>query len=123
MAPKEKSSSSPSRSRIQRGRETEFLLTKYLQDYWPEAAFTSKSAAGDDVINVGKLAVEAKATAHVPILGALRQVHARAADGQIPIVVWRPNGYGPERISDWIVASRVSTFFGPVAFRAGYFNE
>lgn len=97
-------------------------MATYLQAYWPEAAAQAASLKGDDVLNVGKLALELKATAHVPILAALRQVHARASDDQIPVGIWRPNGMGEARVEDWVVFTRVSTFFGPIAFRAGYFN-
>jgi hypothetical protein len=113
----------PRRSRINRGRETEFILAEYLQAYWPEAHATGKSAPGDDIVGTGVLAIEAKATAHNPILPALRQAHGRAREGQIPVVIWRPNGFGPANVADWVVATRVSTFFGPLAFRADYFKE
>lgn len=113
----------PSRSRNVRGRETEFLLAGYLRQFYPGAYATNKSAPGDDVAGVGRLSIEAKATATAPLLPALRQAHARAQLDQIPVVIWRPNGYGGARIEDWIVATRVSTFFRGIAPKAGYFLE
>lgn len=119
------SSASPParRGRQLRGRETERIMARYLQAYWSDAAAQAASLKGDDILNVGQLALELKATAHVPILAALRQVHARAKPGQIPAGIWRPNGMGEARVEDWVVFTRVSTFFGPIAFRANYFKE
>jgi hypothetical protein len=112
-----------SRYRQLRGRETERIMAEYLRAYWPAAAPQAASLRGDDILNVGHLAIECKATAKSPILGALRQAHARATDTQIPIGIWRPNGLGPASVADWVVFTRVSTFFGPIASRAGYFND
>jgi hypothetical protein len=98
-------------------------MADYLTAYWPTAVAQAASLKGDDVLNCGKLAIEIKATALLPILPALRQVHARASEDQIPVGIWRPNGYGAARVDEWVVFTRVSTFFGPIAGRAGYFNE
>lgn len=109
--------------RVVRGRQTERLLAEYLQSYWPDAVANSASLAGDDVRNCGRLAIEVKATNQDPVLSGLRQVHARSDETSIPLVVYRPNGYGPERIGLWVVATRVDTFFGKIAPLAGYFND
>lgn len=114
---------SPNRSRIDRGRETEFALAEYLKAFWPEAHASGKSAPGDDIVGTGLLAIEAKATGPNPLLPALRQAHRRASVDQIPVVIWRPNGYGPAQIHKWIVATDVDTFFNRIASRANYFKE
>jgi hypothetical protein len=110
------------KGRTDRGRETEFLLAEYLKSLYPDACATNKSAPGMDVANCGVLDIEAKATAALPLLSALSQVHRRVDSNQIPVVIWRPNGYGKERIREWVVATRLSTFFGPIAERANYFR-
>jgi hypothetical protein len=52
--------------------------------------------------------VEVKATAG-DVTGALQQAH-RNRGGGLPFVVWRPNGYGPERIASWPVILRLDDF-------------
>lgn len=112
-----------SRSRIQRGRDTEFIVAEGLKLWYPDAYATNKSAPGDDIGNTGRLAIEVKATSKDSLLAALRQAHARAQPDQIPIVISRPNGYGEARLSEWIVSARFGTFFTAIAPRAGYFKE
>lgn len=101
----------PSRSRIQRGRETEFLVAEYLRQFYPDVYATNKSAPGVDVANTGRLAIEVKATRGLNLLAALDQAHVRSTGSDIPIVIWRPNGYGLARIENWVVALRLGTFF------------
>lgn len=55
-------------------------------------------------------APEVKATAGQDFTGALRQARANAQDGEIPFVVYRPKGYGPEKIGQWVVALDLETF-------------
>jgi hypothetical protein len=98
------------------------MVADFLSAFYPGAYATNKSAPGNDIGGVGKLAIEVKATATSPLLPALRQAHARALPEEIPIGIWRPNGYGEARILEWVVFTRVATFFGPIAERAGWFN-
>jgi hypothetical protein len=51
--------------------------------------------------------VEVKATRDNPLPAALRQAE-KVASGDLPVVIWRPDGYGPERIGQWIAAMRFS---------------
>lgn len=111
-----------SRARVLRGRETERLLADYLSDRWPAATATAASLKGDDVLNVGALAIECKATAGFAAVAALRQVHKRSGVDRIPVAIWRPPGYGEARIEEWITVLRLGTFFGPLAEKAGRFE-
>lgn len=61
-------------------------------------------------MRMSRLAPEVKATAAGDLTGALRQAEANAETSDLPFVVWRPNGYGPERIDQWVVAVRLSDF-------------
>lgn len=54
------------------------------------------------------LAPEVKATAGQDFTGALRQASANAADDELPFVIYRAQGYGPEKIGEWIVAFRLT---------------
>lgn len=99
-----------SRSRIERGRQTELIYAEYLREHgYPHALASAASARGDDISNVGILEPEVKATAGVPFLSALAQAEKRTRGG-LPYVVWRPNGYGPEKIDLWVVGMRLGRF-------------
>lgn len=54
------------------------------------------------------LAPEVKATAGQDFTGALRQAKANA-NGAIPFVIYRPKGYGPEKIGQWLVVFDLET--------------
>jgi hypothetical protein len=101
----------PNTGRTNRGRETEFLLADWLKQFYPDAYATNKSAPGVDIANTGRLALEVKATSKQPLLAALDQAHVRSSGLEIPVVVWRPNGYGAARLDSWVVALRAGVFF------------
>lgn len=91
--------------RVTRGRQTESLLAEYLKPWFPDAERIAAGLPGHDLKKVGRLAFEVKATTALPLLPALRQVRKRALPDEIPLVIWRPNGYGPERIKQWVAAT------------------
>jgi hypothetical protein len=108
-----------SRSRIARGRLTQRLLADYLRGCgWPDARSVEAFAPGRDIQDCAGLAIEVKATADVPLLGAIRQAEATAG-GDIPFVVWRPNGRGPAQIGEWVVALHLDEFI-ELLKEAGY---
>lgn len=64
------------------------------------------------------LAPEVKATAQLDLTGSLRQA-AKNAGLDVPFVVYRPRGFGEERIGEWPVAIRLSDFTN-LLLDAGY---
>lgn len=52
------------------------------------------------------------------VTGALNQAVKNRGDG-VPFVVWRPNGYGPERIAKWPVILTLEDFTA-LLHQAGY---
>lgn len=98
-----------SRSRVARGRKTQELGAQWFRENgWPEAASRPASLPGTDIYNMGLWSPEVKA---VPgdLTGALHQAHKNRGNG-FPFVLWRPNGYGPERIEQWPVITRLDDF-------------
>ena len=92
-------------SRVSRGRQTQALVAQYLAERgWPDAKSRPASLPGKDIYDCGLLAPEVKATAKGDLTGALRQARANAVDLDVPFVVYRPSGYGPERIDLWVAA-------------------
>lgn len=110
-----------SRARVARGRLTQRLLADYLRPLFPRARSVEAFASGRDLLETPGVSVEVKATSTDPLLAALRQAVA-AAEGDLPLVVWRPNGYGPERIGEWVAAVRLVDAVDLLE-RAGYKDE
>lgn len=90
-------------SRVSRGRQSQELLAQWFRERgWPNAQSRAASLPGVDVFGMPYLAPEVKATAGQDFTGALKQAKANAK-GDLPFVVYRPKGRGPERISEWLV--------------------
>lgn len=91
-------------ARVSRGRKSQELLAEWFREHgWLNAKSRAASLPGVDVYDMPGLAPEVKATAGQDFTGALRQAKANS-QGALPFVIYRPKGYGPERIKDWIVA-------------------
>lgn len=96
-------------ARVARGRKTQELLAEWFRAHgWGNAKSRPASLPGVDVYDMPGWAPEVKATAGQDFTGALRQARANAGD-DIPFVVYRPKGYGPERIGEWLVVFDLAT--------------
>lgn len=92
-------------SRKQRGSATENLLAQYYQSRgWPYAESTKMH--GRDITGMPGLAPEVKARYAFDPLAWLRQAE-RNANGDLPYVIFRPNGMGPAQIGSWAVLRRL----------------
>lgn len=97
-------------ARVARGRKTQELLAEWFRDHgWHTAKSRPASLPGVDVYDMEPWKPEVKATAGQDFTGALRQARANAKDGGYPFVVYRPKGYGPERIGEWLVVFDLTT--------------
>jgi hypothetical protein len=96
----------PSRSRIARGRRSQVVLAEWFRRWWPHVDPVYGAGAGRDLRGMPGLAPEVKATADGGLPAYLRQAVANAGE-DLPLVIWRPNGYGEERVDEWIVALRL----------------
>jgi hypothetical protein len=98
-------------SRVRRGRDTQVRVAAWFRDHgWPKAESRAASLPGIDIMHMPRLAPEVKATPG-DLTGALRQANKnRGSVHNVPFVVWRPNGYGPERIEEWPVVIRLDDF-------------
>lgn len=87
--------------RKERGRATEHLVAQaFAADGWPFAEATGAGSPGRDIKGVPGVSPEVKARTRFEPLAALRQAVANA-DGDVPVVIVRPNGCGPASIDDW----------------------
>jgi hypothetical protein len=86
-------------SRVRRGRESEEAVAAYLRENgWPDARRRPASLSGADIENTPDLSFEVKARRELDLPGWLRQAWNH---GGLPIVVSRPDGYGPQTVSQW----------------------
>jgi hypothetical protein len=90
-------------SRRRRGFETEELAAERLRaDGWPYADVPARGAAGRDILGTPGLCWEVKARNGFDP-GAWTRQAIRNSDGDIPLVLMRPNGMGPASIDEWPV--------------------
>lgn len=88
-------------SRKARGRATEEIVAEALRaDGWPYAQRIGASAAGCDITGTPGIGWEVKARREFDPTGVLRQA-VRNAGLLVPMVVLRPDGYGPASVDDW----------------------
>jgi hypothetical protein len=93
----------PSKSRTDRGRDTEILVWRYWKKHlYPQCQVVPKSTRGRDLLKTPPFAPEIKARSDFNLLAWLRQAEGNSGN-DIPIVVLRPRGYGPETIGKWPV--------------------
>ena len=98
-------------ARVSRGRATQELTAAWFRERgWPNASSRAASLPGVDITGMPGLAPEVKATRGENLTGALRQAAHNADIAELPFVVFRPAGYGPARIEEWLVAISLEDF-------------
>lgn len=89
------------RSRKVRGAETQRIGARYWQlGGFPHSEPIGAGAPGCDLTGTPGVGVEFKARADLDLTGWLRQT-IRNAGLLVPVLVVRPNGYGPEQVGSW----------------------
>lgn len=105
-------------SRRARSRKTEEIVAERLIDVFPGACRRPASLPGSDILNTPGFDIEVKARRDLRLTAWLAQA-AKRAGGDIPVVVHRPDGYGPERIDQWPVTLTMADFIRLLE-RSGY---
>ena len=83
-------------ARKARGMQTQLLVTQYLKDRgWPHAESAGAGRSGTDVLGTPDIAVEVKARTDLNPLAWVKQAE-QAADGRLPMAVFRCNGQGED---------------------------
>lgn len=110
-------------SRVVRGRATQRLVAEWFAARgWPHATSRGASEAGEDVLGMGRLSVEVKASSRGNLTAALRQAAANQNGAHYSLVVWRPDGFGPERQGEWVACMSLAQMTALLA-EAGYTHE
>lgn len=113
----------PITARQARGRRSQKVLATYFRKWWPGAESVEGASRGRDIKGMPGLAVEVKATSDgsTNLLAALRQAKRNAGD-DLSFVVWRPNGFGEERVPEWVAVFTLSDATG-LLLDAGYGDD
>ena len=91
-------------SRKARGAETQRIVTEYLKEHgWPWATDAGAGRSGSDILNTPGLGFEVKARRDLSLPSWLRQADNGSG---VPIVVHRPDGFGPATIRLWPMTMR-----------------
>jgi len=105
--------------RKRRGMATQAIAAAWFRDHgFPYATDAGAGRPGRDLLNLIGLAPEVKARAGFNPLAWVRQAVAAAA-GDLPFVLLRCNGQGPQSVEDWPVIVRLQDFTALVR-AAGY---
>ena len=110
-------------SRKSRGYRTQAVVAENLRlsGLWPFAETAGAGRPGVDILNTPGYAIEVKARRALKPLEWLRQAYANSK-GNVPVVVFRPDGLGEQSIEDWGV---LMTFreWKDLVFRAEFHHE
>lgn len=95
--------------RVARGRASQGIIADFMRAVWPNALSKAAFLPGVDIENTPGWRVEVKGTRDGTLTSAMKQAELHAGDGT-PIVIWRPDGYGKERVGEWLVVMRLKDF-------------
>lgn len=88
-------------SRKHRGYKSQDIVAEWFRGSgWPYAESTGAGRQGIDVTGLPGIAVEVKARRGLNLTGWLRQATGERRNG-LPVLIVRPDGYGPKRIAEW----------------------
>jgi hypothetical protein len=88
-------------TRRSRAADTQRIAADYARDHgFPFAQANGAGAPGRDIMNMIGTAPEVKARRDFSLTSSLKQA-VKNAGRDLPFVICRPDGYGPERIADW----------------------
>lgn len=97
-------------ARVARGRKSQQIAADFLKPVFPDAASIAASLKGDDILNTPGWSFEVKARRDFTPTAAIRQIKARANGENWNACIMRPDGYGPEKVGDWLVFMTFSEF-------------
>ena len=90
-----------SQARKVRGMASQRIVADWFKaNGFPFAESTGAGRAGVDVTGMPGVAIEVKARRGFNLTGWLKQATSERRHG-LPVVIVRPDGYGPARIAEW----------------------
>jgi hypothetical protein len=93
-----------SQHRKHRGYETQRIARDALRSIWPYCEVIGAGTPGPDLTGTPGCAVEVKARRGLDLPGWLAQTTRNAGIG-LPLLVIRPDGYGPASVDLWPVVT------------------
>ena len=96
-------------SRKRRGRDSELILARWLNDHgYPGVEANQPGRSGVDILGIPGLDIEVKARRNLDLPAWLRQA-TRNSTGT-PLLVTRLNGQGPADVGAWPAITTLNTF-------------
>jgi hypothetical protein len=105
-----------------KGNEAPDWLAEWLRPWFPDAEKTPNGRRGRDVDNTPGLAIEVKTGAEWRPLAWRKQAEGYAAEGELPLLVYYPPGFGKASTGDTLSIVRTRLIL-PVLVEAGYAPE
>jgi hypothetical protein len=94
-------------------------VADYLRPYFPDACKTPNGRPGRDIENTPGLAIEIKTGAEWRPLAWLKQAERYAGEGELPLLVYFPPGFGERATGETLSIVRTRLIM-PVLVEAGY---
>lgn len=88
-------------SRKERGAQAQRIMADFWEPVYPWVQPVSGGAPGRDLLNTPCLSVEIKARRDFDPLAWLRQACRNSDPDEMPVVQWRPDGWGPAKVHEW----------------------
>lgn len=96
-------------SRVQRGRKTQEIAAEYLKPIFPDARSNPASLSGKDILETPGWAFEVKARRSFNPTEWSKQA-SKNSGRDFPAAIMRPDGYGPEKVGQWLVFMTLEDF-------------
>lgn len=100
-------------ARVRRGRKSQDIAADYWRDIFPDVEPVAASLKGKDLLKTPGFSFEIKATKDWTPTGALKQAREtveKSGLNEYPVGIYRPRGYGPEKVAQWVVFMDHSQF-------------
>jgi len=101
--------------RVSRGRKSQEYAANYLKSIFPDAASVAASLSGKDILNTSGWNFEVKARREFKPTEWSKQMTAREKEFEINACIMRPDGYGEEKVGQWLVFMTFKEFRDLVA--------
>lgn len=101
-------------SRVQRGRASQQIAAEFLHPVFPLARGIAASLPGRDILETPGYAIEVKATKDFSPTAFMKQA-TKNSKGDWPFSIYRPRGYGPEKVELWVAMTTLGEMRGLIA--------
>jgi hypothetical protein len=88
--------------RVTRGRKSQDFAADFWREDFPDIRPVAASLPGEDLLETPGIWFEVKATRELNPTKALKQARTGCPEGEYPVVIARPTGYGEAKVDKWV---------------------